>query len=54
MQSRPGSRRRTYFFKCWNWKWSLASNQNTKELLDQAAIVNREDLPANLVPAVVR
>jgi hypothetical protein len=32
----------------WNGKWSLATNQFTKELLDDPAIVNREDLPAEL------
>ena len=42
---------KTCFFMCWNGKWSLASNENTKELLNHPAIVNREDLPAGLVPA---
>jgi len=36
---------KTCFFMCWNWRWSLASNQNTKELLDNPIIVNRENLP---------
>jgi len=36
------------FFKCWNAKWSLASNQNTKALLDDPVVANREDLPADL------
>lgn len=36
---------KTCFFKCWNWKWSLASNLHTKEALDDQAILNREDLP---------
>ena len=36
---------KTCFFMCWNARWSLASNQYTKELLDNPAIANREDLP---------
>jgi mannan endo-1,4-beta-mannosidase len=36
---------RTCFFMSWNSKWSLASNDKTKELLDNAAMVNRENLP---------
>lgn len=39
---------RTVFFKCWNARWSLASNLYVKELLDHPAIANREDLPASL------
>jgi mannan endo-1,4-beta-mannosidase len=39
---------KTCFFKCWNGKWSLASNQNTKELLNDPAVANREDLPVEL------
>ena len=39
---------KTCFFKCWNDKWSLNSNQNTKEFLSNDLIVNREDLPAKL------
>jgi mannan endo-1,4-beta-mannosidase len=39
---------RTCFFKCWNGKWSLGSNQNTKELLDDSVMANREDLPPEL------
>jgi mannan endo-1,4-beta-mannosidase len=39
---------KTCFFMSWNGKWSLATNQFTKELLDDPAIVNREDLPADL------
>jgi mannan endo-1,4-beta-mannosidase len=39
---------RTVFFMSWNAKWSLASNTNTTELLDQPWIVNREDLPKGL------
>jgi len=34
----------THFFMCWNAKWSLASNENVKELLSSPAVGNREDL----------
>lgn len=44
----------TTFFMSWNGKWSLARNHNTKELLDHPWIVNREDLPSGLVPAMKR
>jgi mannan endo-1,4-beta-mannosidase len=37
---------RTCFFLCWDDKWGLGRNQNTKALLDHPWIVNREDLPA--------
>jgi mannan endo-1,4-beta-mannosidase len=37
---------KTTFFLAWDWKWGLASNHNTKELLNSPAMVNREDLPA--------
>lgn len=39
---------RTVFFMCWNEKWSLASNQHVREMLDNPLVVNREDLPAGL------
>lgn len=39
----------TVFFMSWNAKWSLARNNNTKELLEHPWIVNREDLPKGLV-----
>ena len=39
---------RTCFFMCWNAKWSLATNDYTKELLAHSSVVNLEDLPANL------
>lgn len=39
---------RTRFFMSWNAKWSLATNQFTKELLENPAVINREDLPAAL------
>ncbi len=37
----------TCFFMCWNGKWSLATNINTRQLLDNPLIVNRADLPAH-------
>jgi mannan endo-1,4-beta-mannosidase len=39
---------RSTFFMSWNAKWSLASNQHVKELLDHPWIINREDLPPDL------
>ena len=39
---------KTCFFMCWNVKWSLATNENTKELLGHPSVANREDLPAKL------
>jgi mannan endo-1,4-beta-mannosidase len=39
---------KTCFFMSWNAKWSLASNQKTKELLANPAIANRDDLPSEL------
>jgi mannan endo-1,4-beta-mannosidase len=36
---------RTGFFQCWDDKWGLGRNVNTKELLSHPWIVNREDLP---------
>ena len=42
---------KTCLFMCWNAKWSLASNLNTKELLNHPLVANREDLPAGLVKA---
>lgn len=36
---------RTCFFKCWNGRWSLGSNLHTKEMLDDPAVLNRDDLP---------
>jgi len=38
----------TCFFMAWNGKWSLATNENTKELLSHPRVANREDLPASL------
>jgi peptidoglycan/xylan/chitin deacetylase (PgdA/CDA1 family) len=38
---------KTTFFLAWHAKWSLAQNQNTKELLENPWLVNREDLPAS-------
>jgi len=37
------------FFMSWNWKWSLARNQHTQELLAHPWLVNRDDLPKPLV-----
>ena len=39
---------KTCFFMCWNAKWSLATNEYTRELLGHPSIVNRENLPAAL------
>lgn len=41
---------KTCFFMSWNAKWSLATNQFTRELLESPSIVNREDLPKTLFP----
>jgi mannan endo-1,4-beta-mannosidase len=38
----------TVFFMSWNAKWSLGSNTNTTELLNDPRIINREDLPKRL------
>jgi mannan endo-1,4-beta-mannosidase len=43
---------RSTYFMSWNAKWSLASNQHVKELLDHPWIVNREDLPPDLAGKV--
>jgi mannan endo-1,4-beta-mannosidase len=40
---------RTVFFMSWNGRWSLARNTNTTELLNHPALVNREDLPKEIV-----
>jgi len=39
---------RTVFFMSWNAKWSLASNTNVTEMLNDPWMVNREDLPRDL------
>ena len=39
---------RTCFFMCWNAKWSLAANEETKALLDHPLVLNRADLPPAL------
>jgi mannan endo-1,4-beta-mannosidase len=39
---------KTCFFMSWNAKWSLATNQNTKELLSHPIVANREDVPRSL------
>jgi mannan endo-1,4-beta-mannosidase len=38
---------RTVFFMCWNWKWSLARNEHSRELLEHPWIINREALPSH-------
>lgn len=37
---------RTCFFLAWHWNWGLGRNQNTRQLLEQPWLINREDLPA--------
>jgi mannan endo-1,4-beta-mannosidase len=37
---------KTCFWMSWNFRWSLGTNVNTKALLDNPKIVNREILPA--------
>jgi mannan endo-1,4-beta-mannosidase len=39
---------KTCFFMAWNAKWSLATNQFTRELLTSPSVANRGDLPASL------
>ena len=36
---------RAAFFQAWNGRWGLGSNENTRQLLDDPWLVNREDLP---------
>jgi mannan endo-1,4-beta-mannosidase len=45
---------KTCFFMCWNARWSLAENMNTRQLLDNPLIVNRADLPAHNPAAAPR
>ncbi len=42
---------RTVFFMSWDGKWSLARNNNVKQMLADSWIVNRGDLPAGLAGA---
>ncbi len=42
---------KTCYFMSWNAKWSLASNQFVKEMLDDPSIANRDDLPKKLFAA---
>jgi mannan endo-1,4-beta-mannosidase len=42
---------KTCYFMSWNAKWSLATNQFTKELLQHPWVANREDLPGELFQA---
>jgi mannan endo-1,4-beta-mannosidase len=39
---------RAVFFMCWDSKWSLATNNNVKQMLADASLINRIDLPAGL------
>jgi mannan endo-1,4-beta-mannosidase len=39
---------KTCYFMCWNAKWSMASNQFVKEMLNDPAIANRDELPKKL------
>ena len=39
---------KTCYFMCWNARWSLATNQNVKEMLSDPAVVNRDELPKEL------
>ena len=41
---------KTCFFMSWNAKWSLATNQFTRDLLESPSIVNRDNLPKALFP----
>ncbi|MBN1816407.1 MAG: family 16 glycosylhydrolase [Sedimentisphaerales bacterium] len=43
---------RTCYFMSWNAKWSLASNRYVKEMLNDPAVANRDDLPKELFSAV--
>ena len=36
---------RAAFFQAWGSKWGLGRNENTKQLLDDPWLINREDLP---------
>jgi mannan endo-1,4-beta-mannosidase len=40
---------RTTFFMSWNAKWSLATNNNVKELLSDARVANLADIPRGLI-----
>ena len=40
---------KTCYFMCWNARWSLATNQNVKEMLSDPAVANRDDLPKELL-----
>lgn len=42
---------KTCYFMSWNAKWSLAQNQNVRELLEHPAVANREDIPPGLAGA---
>jgi mannan endo-1,4-beta-mannosidase len=36
---------RAAFFQAWSSRWGLGRNENTKQLLDDPWLINREDLP---------
>ena len=38
---------RAAFFQAWSSRWGLGRNENTKELLNDPWLINREDLPRN-------
>jgi mannan endo-1,4-beta-mannosidase len=42
---------KTVFFMSWNAKWSLSSNLNTRELLENPLILNRDQLPREIFVA---
>jgi mannan endo-1,4-beta-mannosidase len=42
---------KTSFFLAWHANWGLGRNRNTKQLLDHAWVINREDLPKEFTPS---
>lgn len=42
---------KTTFFQCWDGKWGLGGNRNTRELLAHPWLINRDDLPAAFAAA---
>jgi hypothetical protein len=49
LESRERASLRTSFFLAWHFNWGLGRSQNTKALLDDPGVVNREDLPREFV-----
>lgn len=43
---------KTCYFMSWNGKWALSSNQFVKEMLNDPAVVNRDELPKDLFSAI--